>query len=46
MPEWSNVVEGMIANFGERVECVEMLLEFLKSLVEEAGNGRLPLNVR
>lgn len=45
MPEWKDVVPGMIDNFGTRVECVEMLLEFLKCLVEEAGNGRIPITV-
>jgi len=45
MPEWKDVVPGMIENFGTRVECVEMLLEFLKCLVEEAGNGKIPISV-
>jgi hypothetical protein len=45
MPEWKDLVPGMIENFGTRVECVEMLLEFLKCLVEEAGNGKIPISV-
>lgn len=45
MPDWKDVVPGMIESFGTRVECVEMLLEFLKCLVEEAGNGRIPITV-
>jgi len=45
MPEWKDVVPGMIESFGTRVECVEMLLEFLKCLVEEAGNGKIPISV-
>jgi hypothetical protein len=35
----------MVDTFGQRVESVEMLLEFLKVLVEEAGNPRIPLSV-
>jgi hypothetical protein len=45
MPEWKDVVPSMVDNFGTRAECVEMLLEFLKSLVEEASNGRIPISV-
>ena len=45
MPGWKDVVPGMIENFGTRVECVEMLLEFLKCLVEESANGRIPISV-
>lgn len=45
LPEWKDVIAGMVDTFGQRVESVEMLLEFLKVLVEEAGNPRIPLNV-
>ncbi|KAJ9117035.1 hypothetical protein QFC22_004694 [Naganishia vaughanmartiniae] len=44
LPEWTNVAAGMVDMFGNRVESVEMLLEFLKVLVEEAGNPRIPLS--
>ncbi|KAI5452636.1 Nuclear import receptor [Naganishia albida] len=44
LPEWKDVIAGMVDTFGQRVESVEMLLEFLKVLVEEAGNPRIPLN--
>lgn len=45
LPEWKDVIAGMVDSFGNRVESVEMLLEFLKVLVEEAGNSRIPLSV-
>lgn len=45
LPEWKDVIAGMVDSFGNRVESVEMLLEFLKVLVEEAGNPRIPLSV-
>ena len=45
LPEWKDVIAGMVDSFGSRVESVEMLLEFLKVLVEEAGNSRIPLSV-
>lgn len=45
LPEWKDVIAGMVDTFGQRVESVEMLLEFLKVLVEEAGNPRIPLSV-
>lgn len=44
MPEWKNVVQEMTENFGTRAECVEMLLEFLKCLVEESENSRIPIS--
>ncbi|KAJ9101702.1 hypothetical protein QFC21_003040 [Naganishia friedmannii] len=44
LPDWTNVAAGMVDMFGNRVESVEMLLEFLKVLVEEAANPRIPLS--
>jgi transportin-3 len=45
MPEWQNVVGGMIERFGKDPGTVGILLGFLKALVEEAGNSRIPLSV-
>ncbi|WVW85137.1 hypothetical protein I302_107174 [Kwoniella bestiolae CBS 10118] len=44
MPEWENVVGGMIDQFGKDPTTVIVLLGFLKSLPEEAGNPRIPLS--
>ncbi|WWD05130.1 hypothetical protein V865_003202 [Kwoniella europaea PYCC6329] len=44
MPEWENVVGGMIDQFGKDPSTVIVLLGFLKSLPEEAGNSRIPLS--
>jgi transportin-3 len=41
MPEWADVVEGMIEQFGKDPSTVSILLRFLKALVEEVGNPRL-----
>jgi transportin-3 len=45
MPEWSDVVPGMIERFGKDPATVAVLLGFLKGLVEESGNPRIPLHV-
>lgn len=45
MPEWNNVVGGMIDQFGKDPSTVTILLGFLKALPEEAGNPRIPLTV-
>lgn len=45
MPEWENVVGGMIDQFGKDPSTVIVLLGFLKALPEEAGNPRIPLSV-
>lgn len=41
MPEWADVVGGMIEQFGKDPSTVTILLRFLKALVEEVGNPRL-----
>lgn len=41
MPEWADVVQGMIERFGKDPSTVTVLLRFLKALVEEVGNSRL-----
>lgn len=46
MPEWENVVGGMMDEYGKDPATVPVLLGFLKCLVEEAGNPRIPLSVR
>lgn len=43
MPEWENVVPGMIERFGTDPAMVTVLLLFLKTLPEEATNPRIPL---
>ena len=45
MPEWRNVVGEMIERFGKDPSTVVILLGFLKTLVEEAWNPRIPLSV-
>jgi len=45
MPEWANVVGGMVDRYGKDPGTVPVLLGFLKCLVEEAGNPRIPLSV-
>lgn len=45
MPEWENVVQGMIDRFGSDAQTVGVLLAFLKCLVEESGNPRIALSV-
>jgi hypothetical protein len=45
MPEWDNVVGSMIERFGKEERTVGVMLQFLKCLVEEAGNPRVPMNV-
>jgi hypothetical protein len=45
MPEWQDVVGGMMKRFGKDPGTVGILLGFLKALVEEAGNSRIPLSV-
>lgn len=42
--QWPGVVPEMIEKFGSRPDKVTMLLELLKSLVEEAGNARIPIS--
>lgn len=42
MPEWTNVVQGMIERFGKEPGTVVVLLRFLGSLAEESLNTRLP----
>ncbi|KAK8864138.1 hypothetical protein IAR55_001384 [Kwoniella newhampshirensis] len=44
MPEWTDVVAGMIERFGKDSSTVTILLGFLKTLPEEAGNPRIPLS--
>ncbi|EIW67770.1 hypothetical protein TREMEDRAFT_74507 [Tremella mesenterica DSM 1558] len=44
MPEWQDPARQMIENYGKDPGTVGVLLGFLKSLVEEAGNGKIPLN--
>jgi hypothetical protein len=46
MPEWENVVQGMIDRFGNDARTVGVLLGFLKCLVEEYGNPRVAISVR
>jgi transportin-3 len=46
MPEWENVVQGMIDRFGSDAQTVGVLLAFLKCLVEESGNPRIAISVR
>jgi len=46
MPEWENVVQGMIDQFGSDARTVGVLLGFLKCLVEESGNPRIAISVR
>lgn len=46
MPEWENVVQGMIDSFGSDAQTVGVLLGFLKCLVEESGNPRIAISVR
>jgi hypothetical protein len=41
MPEWADVVQGMIERFGQDPSTVTILLRFLKALVEEVQNARL-----
>jgi transportin-3 len=41
MPEWRDVVQGMIERFGQDPSTVTILLRFLKALVEEVQNSRL-----
>jgi hypothetical protein len=43
MPEWENVVQGMIDQFGSDARTVGVLLGFLK--VEESGNPRIAISV-
>jgi hypothetical protein len=45
MPEWSDIVGGMIERFGKDPATVNILLGFLKALVEEVGNPRLVVSV-
>jgi hypothetical protein len=45
MPEWENVVQGMIDRFGSDAQTVGVLLGFLKCLVEESGNPRIAISV-
>lgn len=42
--QWPDVVGGMIETFGAKPEKVAMLMEFLKCLVEESGNSRIPIS--
>ncbi|WWC63014.1 uncharacterized protein I303_105612 [Kwoniella dejecticola CBS 10117] len=44
MPDWVEVVRGMIDRFGQDPSTVIILLGFLKALPEEAGNPRIPLS--
>jgi transportin-3 len=45
MPEWDNVVGSMIDRFGKEESTVNVMLQFLKCLVEEAANPRVPMAV-
>jgi hypothetical protein len=45
MPEWEDVVQGMIDQFGSDARTVGVLLGFLKCLVEESGNPRIAISV-
>jgi transportin-3 len=42
MPEWTDVVQGMITQYGNDPNTVTVLLRFLSSLAEESLNPRLP----
>lgn len=46
MHEWTDVVGGMVDKYGQDPGTVLLLLGFLKCLVEESGNPRLPISVR
>jgi transportin-3 len=41
MMSWTNVVHGLIADYGQDVAMVPALLEFLRVLPEEAGNPKI-----
>ena len=43
MPEWQDPTSQMIQSYGKDPGTVGVLLGFLKSLVEEGGNSRIPL---
>lgn len=46
MPEWQNVIPGLIESFGQDPSKVPALLEFLTVLPEEVnGNTRIPMSV-
>lgn len=45
MPEWTDVVQGMIKQYGNDPSTVMILLRFLSSLAEESLNPRLPTPV-
>lgn len=45
MPEWTDVVQGMIKQYGNDPTTVMILLRFLSSLAEESLNPRLPPSV-
>jgi transportin-3 len=46
MPEWKNVVPGLIESFGQDPSTVPALLQFLTVLPEEVnGNTRIPMSV-
>lgn len=45
MPEWTDVVQGMITQYGNDPHTVMILLRFLSSLAEESLNPRLPAPV-
>jgi transportin-3 len=45
MPEWTDVVQGMITQYGNDPNTVTVLLRFLSSLAEESLNPRLPAQV-
>lgn len=47
LPQWGNVVQGMIERFGQNPATVPVLLQFLTVLPEELNtNTRIPVTVR
>lgn len=47
LPEWTNAISGMIERFGQQVDTLGALLEFLTVAPEEAAeNGRIDATVR
>jgi len=45
MMEWTDVVHGLIEEFGKEVEMVPALLDFLRVLPEEVANPKITITV-